>query len=639
MQKIIASLAFLKVSSEHLKRDYIENFIPFIATLIMKKQYIFIDPKKICEDFQQEFGLIIPHYPIITILNRAQKRGLIQRKELNFVPVMSQVTKYDFSEIEEEQLRQQEKIIKEFIAFSKEKYNETITFEQANIIFIDYLRFYDMEILFLCKEKSVLPKVKSSKKGRFLFYNFVIDIHKSEPGLFKFITNISIGHILANILLCEDADKLSGRLKGLNLFFDTNFILRLLGTEGEENKDANIELIKILNEEKANLFVFEHTYEEINQILADCLIWIENDSYNPSLASPVLRYFVQNGYTKFMIERFIANLEKTLEYYQIRIKATPDVNEYKLYMIDEEKLYKTIVEVYKTGTPYFEETKKESVLRKDVKSIASIFMLRKNKRPTTLRQADYIFVTTNGSLAYAGRKFELESEPGKFQIPTTLTEVFIGTLVWLQLPHKAIAVNEKKIIADCFAAIQPDELLLKKYLMELDAFSREQHLNKDEFLFLRTHRVALELLQEKSMGDSEAVSSKTIEEIWVELQKKIKDEGERKYVEEKSKHELTQEQLKETLEEKRVIEGHINSIGASVSSLVANTVFILLLFVSIFLAVTQYIEINFLTPFWRAALAVLIVIITAVYGLDFRKVKFTLRTWLQKRIVIILRGK
>ena len=43
MNRAIASLALVKTAWETYRRDYIENFVPFIATLTRKKRYSEID--------------------------------------------------------------------------------------------------------------------------------------------------------------------------------------------------------------------------------------------------------------------------------------------------------------------------------------------------------------------------------------------------------------------------------------------------------------------------------------------------------------------------------------------------------------------------------------------------------------------
>ncbi|MBM4351742.1 MAG: hypothetical protein FJ106_17845 [Deltaproteobacteria bacterium] len=72
MSNTIISLALLKVNWDQLKKDYLENFLPFIATLCMKKGYAEIDIHRVCSDFKTEYGLIIHYHPMISVLDRAR---------------------------------------------------------------------------------------------------------------------------------------------------------------------------------------------------------------------------------------------------------------------------------------------------------------------------------------------------------------------------------------------------------------------------------------------------------------------------------------------------------------------------------------------------------------------------------------
>jgi hypothetical protein len=72
MNRTIKSIALLKVIYEKDK-DYIDLFIPFIATLILKFDYKSIEVEQVCSDFEKEYGLIIPYHPMQTILRRAKE--------------------------------------------------------------------------------------------------------------------------------------------------------------------------------------------------------------------------------------------------------------------------------------------------------------------------------------------------------------------------------------------------------------------------------------------------------------------------------------------------------------------------------------------------------------------------------------
>ncbi|MFA6483580.1 MAG: hypothetical protein WCW62_13445, partial [Bacteroidales bacterium] len=76
MNRTLLSLAIIRTNWEQLGKDYIENYVPLLATLIKKKNYKEISAdqiKSICSDFKDEFGLVIPSNPMLTILNRLSK--------------------------------------------------------------------------------------------------------------------------------------------------------------------------------------------------------------------------------------------------------------------------------------------------------------------------------------------------------------------------------------------------------------------------------------------------------------------------------------------------------------------------------------------------------------------------------------
>jgi hypothetical protein len=657
MNRTIASLAILKVNWDHLQRDYIENFVPFIATLITIKDYKVIDVNKIIEDFPSEYGLIIPYHPMMTILTRAKKRGIITKirgREDKFAPVKEKIVKFEFSNLAKEQQRKQEKVISKFIDFVNKNYNVVLNREDAESALMSFLKEHDLEVLFAAQQSTILPPVKSSKKGKFLIYSFIKNASESEPEVFSFITDIAIGHILASALLYNEFDKFEGKLKGLNFYFDTRIILRLLGVEGKERKNAYIEFLKILSEERANLFLLQHTYDETTDILKDCLRWVENPQYDSSLASPALKYFVQNNYKASDVERFIVNVDNELEEYGISVVEPIDPNKDQIYQIDEHKLHEIIVNIYKERDEYFHELSKVYTIQRDIKSISTIYTLRKGKRPRTIKQAGSIFLTTNSGLAFANRKFEISEKDESFSIPACLTDIFIGTLVWLQSPAKVTIINEKKIIADCYAALQPNDLLIKKFLGEVDKLKNDGKINDDEYYLLRAHRVVMNLLEEKTMGDPDVFTDKTAEEILEEVEGRIKKEAEEKYLEEKERHvktleekEIVERNLAAVIKTKEEIETNIEKRAKQLSSLIGWVIFVVITFFIVIGTIIQFMPgvLKSHKGIKHALLLIPLVILAAltvahlVAGVSVKDLKNKIKDWIKNKVVEFLRAK
>jgi hypothetical protein len=406
MHNTIVSLALLKVNWDHLKKDYLENFLPFIATLCVRKAYDVIDVDTIGNDFKEEYGLIIPYHPMISILNRARKRGVLKKHYHKLYPVKNKIIELDFTGLSKEQVRQHEKLIDKFIEFAVKKHDITISKEEAESALLVMLQKRDLDILFAAEEGKIFPVLQSKKDHLNLLIRFIIHAYNSEPDLFSFILNMAIGHILANAILYADFTKFEGKLKGIVLYFDTRFILRIMGTEGKEIQYHYNEFLGHLLEEKATLRIFRHTYDEIMNILSGCLRWINNPAYNPTKASIACNFFVQNNYKESDIERFIVNADNTLKENNIDIIDEPDPDKYRIFQIDENQLHDKIVETYKDKFPMFDEVVSKDLLLRDIKSVSSIYRLRLGRRPHKLSKVGSMFITTNNGLAFASSKFQ-----------------------------------------------------------------------------------------------------------------------------------------------------------------------------------------------------------------------------------------
>lgn len=643
MEKTLLSLAILKVNWDHLKKDYIENFVPFVATLLKKKNYQFIEVSEMCNDFKVEFGLIIPRHPMISILNRCKKRGLIKQSEHKYMPIKRKITEFEFSRISQEQLKEHEKVTLSFIEFSNKEYNVTLSKEAAESAIVSFLKEHDLETMFATEELALLPSVKSSKSHRFLINSFIKYICEHEPKTFEYIKNIAIGLLLSVPLLYREFNRFKGKLKGLNIYVDTGFIFGFLGVQGRHRQAAYTELLSTLLEEGTNLYIFRHTYEEIMGILSNCLIWIENPNYNPSLASPVLRYFHQYDFKQSDIDRFIIKVDSTFKESKIEIKEAPNPNEYQIFQIDEEKLQKEITSTYKEFIPTFEELEKVDVIRRDIKSISAISKFRREINPRFIKDAKHIFLTTNSSLAFANKKFECSEEKDPLIIPSCLTDIFLGTIVWLQSPAKLHKVNEQKIIADCYAALQPSPLLLKRYLDELEKLKCEGRINEDEYYMLRTHRTAHNLLEEKTMGDPNNFTDRTPEEILNQIKSSIQIEEEKKYLEERERHELTKEELISSKKEIKKIDTNLEKRAELISNVIGWITFMIICALLIFGTLTQIFP-NFLkdsTLFrWIFLIfAGLVAISGAILGLNIKGIKNKLKDGLKRKIIKFFIGK
>jgi len=234
MHKTVASLALLKVNWDTLRKDYIENFIPFAVTLMNQKNYGVIDVNTVCRDFKAEYGLSMPYHPMMAVLQRAMQRGYIIRRkgDRQYVPIMERVAADDFTGVAIDQERKYKKAINEFLQFCEENYGETLSEEEAEATFISFLKDHDLDILFINQRRdTLLPEANVSTAQRFLMNSFVKKAYETEPEIFSFIVDMSVGHIISSTLLCQDYEKFQGKLVGGNFYLDIGFLFSIMGID------------------------------------------------------------------------------------------------------------------------------------------------------------------------------------------------------------------------------------------------------------------------------------------------------------------------------------------------------------------------------------------------------------------------
>lgn len=395
--------------------------------------------------------------------------------------------------------------------------------------------------------KEVIENIDKEhiSKEMYAFYKYVIYMYKTDYELFKVIQKFCMGYIVANALSLDNISSSNIIFKNKKIFFDTNFILRLLGLEGEFYQNSYIGIVDVLKENNCKLYVFPHTYDEIKNILETAKTNLNNTN---ELSPEVQKYFWNNNKTEGDIVLLIATLDKKLNNLGIFISRVAYDSTNSKDQIDEQALYDEIINIYSKRKNFDEKTKSDMIWN-DVKSMALIYRDIKLIRAYSIQTLQDVFITTNQGLAYACKNFDKTLGKKENAIAPCMTDIFLGTILWVQNPIRYDKYNEKQILASCYSSVKLDNKSLSKFSIELENLKEKQKITNEDYMLMKDYKVVEDMLSDKIMGNSDNIDEKTTFEVIQEIKDNITKNYEAEILKEKEAN-LISEKEKNIAEKK-----------------------------------------------------------------------------------------
>ena len=372
----------------------------------------------------------------------------------------------------------------------------------------------------------------------YAFYKYVIYMYKTDYELFKVIQKFCMGYIVANALSLDNMSSSNVIFKNKKIFFDTNFILRLLGLEGEFYQNSYIGIVDVLKENNCKLYIFSHTYDEIKNILETAKVNLKNTN---ELSPEVQKYFWNNNKTEGDIVLLIATLDKKLNKLGIFISRVAYDSTNQKDQIDEQALYDEIINIYSKRKNFDEKTKSDMIWN-DVKSMALIYRDIKLIRAYSIQTLQDVFITTNQGLAYACKNFDKTLGKKENAIAPCMTDIFLGTILWVQNPIRYDKYNEKQILASCYSSVKLDNKSLSKFSTELENLKEKQKITNEDYMLMKDYKVVEDMLSDKIMGNSDNIDEKTTFEVIQEIKDNITKNYEAEILKEKEANLISKEE-------------------------------------------------------------------------------------------------
>jgi len=536
-------------------KDHLDTFLPMVLEAIRITNSSVVSVTDLQVVIENQYGLNIPQNAIETILHKAKRSGYLTLANGVFQPVRSTFESFTFRKERTLALKAQEKLNRSFRDYCHREHSETLTIEDAesairSLFERDQLRVAkaisgNKILTFEEDPQPLLTPSESHTKGlEFLAASFVYNLQETQNSDLEFLKSVIKGYMFANALFLSDPTQYEKKFNGTSVYFDTSFLMQLLGFNGEATKAACLELTELLSQAGVELKCFTHTKYEIVNILESCSHRIrKNDMRNVygQAYRQTLNYFIERNLNASDIDVFISQVDLKLKQQSVQVVANPDFNKDTTYQIDEEALEEKLSNeiFYKMG----------DAAKRDVDSVSAIMKLRRGHQPHLIEDCAAIFVTTNRQLVNTVDSFfKKEKMQGLFPC---ITDHSMTNILWLKQPTFAPNLPWKRVVADCYATLQPSDQLWSMYMQALERGVAQGELTKDEYLVARSYLVSKDALMDVTLGEEAIFARGSEQEILRRMEERLVAEKDEELREERRRVEHSEAIHEEQLREER----------------------------------------------------------------------------------------
>lgn len=500
----LVSLAMLKARIDG-GGSYLDNIIPFVSYVIREKRFEEkIEAEVVQNDIKSEFGIFIPINSILFIFKRLTKQGILKKDYQQFFIERATEEFDNFKSNRSNTERNIVAVINEFVRFSKDRYDKTLTEKKASEITLGFLSEFSIECLAAFEENIPFPMDLEIKQDeQILIASFIKDIQENSPERFNGFVQIVKGHMLANALLCPTLT--SDKFGGVTFYMDTPLIIKFLGMNGDVEKTVVTEMIEILVNLKGKIAIFDHTKNEISNFIE----WLANHGHKQNIRNPAAVEMRKNGRGKTEMLLLKNQYVDDLREKGIRMINSPPFNQENFkYQIDEGELEKCL----KDEIRYFNNP---DAVKYDIQSVRSVQVLRKGRNSNHIERSVAVLVTSNKSFAKAVRQHESNPHLSvSYHVPSVIWDSELTNLAWLKFPLRiSQKVPEHRVISNVYAMLNPGEAYWSKVTEAVEKLQQEGVVNEQSLALLRADPSLLQEINERSLGstDIQSISNATKE--------------------------------------------------------------------------------------------------------------------------------
>lgn len=500
----LASAAMLNSIFTLTNRDLLDSLVPFVKTAIYKCARVGDEVKLdvVTNYLNITFGFAsIPLSVTRTLLKRLSPSCLIKKHGAFYLKENLEPEVTQFNKNENKYKQHCEQVGHALASYLCECAGES-SIDPS--LALDYLLlFFESHGFSIAKSPKSIALLPSNKKKSYEYQvgQFILNEMKKESSTFDFVLEMLQGFFLSLAISLHSQSGGGGKehFKHTCCYLDIRIILDALQCNTAESGKASLELIKMLQEQGANVCVFEHTLEEVDEILRAYEYSIRNLSGN------------QSGHT---LEGFDSKHSSWKEVSLFRSTVHLKVNNLGIYIVKK-------VCHDNTNPPIIDEEglrdyldqnisyTRQVALDRDVDSISSIASLRKQLVPKSIESCGHIFITHNTRLAHFSEQY-LQGKSDLQRVPYVIGEPHFTALLWLKCYQTHTNYSKIKLIQDALSSTAATEEVLHTFFQQVELMEGNGGITEAEAAAMKAHMFNMRELMSLTNGDSEQVNPNTV---------------------------------------------------------------------------------------------------------------------------------
>ena len=506
------SAAMLEALWQSRKKDMIDLITPFVmyATASLTSPNEIINIHNVQNYVQQHFAYKdIPESIIRKVFNR-KPYSAIRRKDHNYYLSQSIDTQISYMDNRMKECERHLQIL-------GEKLHEYLNSHCKKSKITDAKHAIDCLHLFFSRYglqigTDDLASINFSPKQYEIDYyiaRYIFECKDQNNEEYTHLNDLIKGYFLrlAIYIQPENSNLTKANYSNITFFYDTPFLIDLLGYSGpEREKNASI-LHNMLKKQKGKFCFFPHTKQEITDIL-----YAYKHSLNPSAFSNSYRTLDglnARNYNSYDVDREISLLPSILERdFGIIEQEIPPYETKKNGAVNEEKVIdeNALKNHIRDNTPHYTDDNLEN----DVISALAIHRLRKDCGSNNIETCRYLFVTNNYDFTNAFNTYYKQNINNKtFQL--IISDNTLSAITWIKCGEIS-ELPESELLKNAYCALHPIPEIMKKVDEILQKLSYSGQLTPEQVVTLRADRVFQNEIWSNSFGDISSITEYSIQE-------------------------------------------------------------------------------------------------------------------------------